>query len=730
MNARVSICTSVLNQSDFLKRMIESVRAQTFHAWELIVVDDGSTEDIKGLVEGFHDSRIIYVRFPENRGIPHGLNYAFTLATGDYLQPLSADEWISPDKLAVQVEYLDNHPNIGCVWGLPGKGEMGERPGWEQYHLKAHNRSRQAWIRTLLRLEQIPIGGASLLMRREIMQELGGFDPAFFHCSDLELFVRFFQKHEGRVLCYRWADADQPDNRLTAPSEDNTRRFQQDMQKLHEKHGIVLPPMTGRVTIGIPVYNMARYIGKALDSLMRQTFQDFDIIVLDDASTDELLPALAPYGDRINLVKFEENQGVHKAVNAMIALTETEFFVSLAADDWLEPTYLERCLAEFRADPFLEFVASQTDFYDEKEQLIPDGKHPIQGIPKIVNRPREMQLQALSYGNQYFGAGMYRTYAIKDVGGLNVSDGVLCDYDVYLKLLQRENIKIIEEPLTHTRIHDAQASVGQGKFTAQWLRDKYHEIKSRYYTPRPKVIIATPFYEMKAFSPYVASLQMTVQMLVRLGYDYEWWELSGDSYVDRAKNTLFTKFLEDPAATDLFMIDSDMQWNPQGFLTMLNLSEGVVMGTYPQKNIWEKYTAIPEMVEQDGKFHPIGRPLGNEEALIKAAYLAGGFLRIKRAVLEAYKEKYEEQYHYYDQGADPSAPERKYIEFFTCERGKMVEDGPVLRWGEDRVFGKRLAAIGIDFWIYPNVDLTHFGIKGWSGNYHKHLRQAAMELKQ
>src|SRR5882672_7329303 len=162
MGMRVSICCSVLNQSEYLRKMISSVIAQTFTDWELIIVDDGSTEDIKAVVDRYADSRLVYEKFPENRGIPHGLNHAFTMASGDYLQPLSADEWIWERKLEVQVAWMDDHPGIGCTWGMPWKGEMGERPQWEMLEWKAHNRSREAWIRTLLRLEDIPIGGASM----------------------------------------------------------------------------------------------------------------------------------------------------------------------------------------------------------------------------------------------------------------------------------------------------------------------------------------------------------------------------------------------------------------------------------------------------------------------------------------------------------------------------------------------------------------------------------------
>lgn len=705
--------------------MIASVRAQTFEDWELVLVDDGSTEDISAVVKEFNDPRIKYHRFPENKGIPHGLNYAFENAIGEFLQPLSADEWIEDEKLAVQVKYLDAHHDIGCVWGLPGTQAlgMGERPSWEQYALRAHNRSRESWIRTLLRLENIPIGGASMLMRTSCYKEIGGFDPDIFYCSDLEWFVRFFSKFEGRVLPYRWADADQPDTRLTAPKEDSAAKFQEDLKKVHAKHGIVLPPPVGRVTVGIPVRNMAKFIGKALDSLLAQTVQDFDVRVLDDASAGEspsLAEALFPYkekfGERLQFMRFEENLGIQEAHNQLVARCETEFYTCLAADDWIEPTFIEKCLSKFKADPFLEFVASQTDFVNEQGEPIPAGTHPSQAIPKAVNKTRELWLGQLYYGNHYFGVGMYRTYALQEIGGFNKGDEFLCDYDVYLKLLQRENIFVIEEPLTHTRIHEGNMSIG--KFTQKYLKELYSKIKRRYYAPRMKVIIATPFYEMRGFSPYISSLVNTVKMLTMIGIEHEYWDASGDSYVDRAKNTLMNKFLEDPDATDLILIDSDMQWNADAIVQILRLPEEVVVGSYPQKNAWGKWTSLPEWVkdEADGNLmHPIGRVLPDGTALIKSQFLAGGFMRIKRSALEKFRDKHT-QYRYYDSSADPSAPEREYVEFSTCE----VKDK--LRWGEDRVFGKRLQECGVEAWIYPNISFGHYGVKGWQGNFDQFLR--------
>lgn len=710
---RVSVCTSVLNQSEYLKRMIETVRAQTFEDWELVLVDDGSTEDIQKLVLDFNDPRIKLHVFLENKGIPHGLNWALEHAQGDFIQPLSADEWIEKDKFKVQVEFMDANPQIGCIWGLPGKGEMGERPLWEQNVLRAHNRSREAWIRTLLNLETIPIGGASMLMRRSCYEAIGGFDPQVFGASDLELFVRFFQRYEGMVLPYRWADADQPPTRLTAPTPELADRFMKDMTYVRAKHKIELPQVEGKVTVGIPVFNMANFIPDAIESVLKQTYQDFELLILDDASTDNLEEVLKKYTDpRIKLLKFDENRGTIQAINQMAARAEGLFYVSLAADDKIEPNFLEKALAEFKNDNWLEFVASQTDFIGPDGNTF-TGDHPFKNIPKAANKTREQWLQHMYYGNVYFGVGMYRTKTLKEVGGWS-NHGVLTDYEMYLKLLQRENIKIIHENLTHTRVHDGNKSLLKPE-EAKKLRQRYHDAKVPYYQPRMKVIIATPFYEMRGFSPYIQSLYYTGKMLTQLGIENEWHELSGDSYVDRAKNTITNKFLEDPDATDLFIIDSDMQWNPDAVLKILQLPEQIVMGSYPQKNAWDKWTSIPHLKEENGVMHPVGRVLQDGSALILAEFLSGGFIRMKRECLEKYRDHYKDLT-YSDASADPSCPERIYTEYYTCER----KDG--LRWGEDRVFGKRMKEIGIDGYIFPNISFGHYGIKGWMGNYDQALR--------
>lgn len=724
MQTRVSICTSVYNQSDLLKGMIESVVAQTFKEWELIIVDDGSTEDVKSVVTSFDDSRIRYFSFNENRGIPHGSNEAMSIACGEYASWLAADERISPTKLADQVEYLDSHPKVDAVWGMPGYfggqdlgKEFGPRPDWEQYTYRAHNRSNEAWLRTLITLDNIPLGTCSMLARRKVLKDLGPMDENLKAFSDHELYCRFFERgHIGVVLPHRWA--------IDVPSQGAHRTQEtvvKELEYVRNKHPIIVPKSSGKITVGIPCYNHARFLKETVESVLAQTKPVDEILILNDASTDNFeevaaeCVALAP--GIVKLMAFPENMGCQEAKSQMAFRAEGDFFVVLSADDTISPTFVEKCMERFELNPWLEFVATQTDFISEDGSPYTDRKNLIFQIPKASNRTREEWLQVLRGGNLYFGAGIYRTLAISDLGGWKKEFKIIDDYEMYLKLLQRENISIVEEDLTHTRVHGSnQSMAGMGKELQEQLPWLYHAARKPYYRQLMRVVIATPFYEVKAWSPYIASLVETIRLLSAVGIDWRFMELSGDSYVHRARNTMCDRFLSDPDNTDLFFIDSDMSWNPDAFVNMCILPDDIIGGSYPVKNGWDKWTSIPEMKESEGAYHYQGRDLGNGTALLKAHVLAGGFLRIKRHVLEKYREFHKDHW-YVEASTNPDKPQYRYTQFFASQKDA---DGQF--YGEDHWFSKRIREMGTQMMIYPDATITHFGVNGWSGNLDKWLK--------
>lgn len=221
-----------------------------------------------------------------------------------------------------------------------------------------------------------------------------------------------------------------------------------------------------------------------------------------------------------------------------------------------------------------------------------------------------------------------------------------------------------------------------------------------------KLIIATPFYEVKAFSPYIVSLLDSLRLLHELGIEWDYYELSGDSYVDRAKNSLVHKFLESDA-THILMIDSDMSWDVVGFGRIIKAALAgfeVVGAAYPCKNNWEFFGCVPNY-NAEGQL--LGKEIGDIR-LLDMWCMPGGFICYSRMAFERARPNLQ-TYHDKTAGID-------YLECFKCN---IEENGG--RVGEDVYFQLRYKEAGGIVWLEPDVTIRHFGVKAWEGNYHEFL---------
>jgi glycosyltransferase involved in cell wall biosynthesis len=138
---------------------------------------------------------------------------------------------------------------------------------------------------------------------------------------------------------------------------------------------------TPLISVIIPVYNGDRYIVQAVESALRQTFTNLEIIVVDDGSTDRTQQVLQPYFDRIRYI-YQENQGVAAARNIACQLAQGEFLAFLDADDYFLPSKLEKQLACFDHDPALDMVQTGWLMVDETGKDIFEMK-PWQQAPKL-----------------------------------------------------------------------------------------------------------------------------------------------------------------------------------------------------------------------------------------------------------------------------------------------------------------------------------------------------------
>lgn len=133
-----------------------------------------------------------------------------------------------------------------------------------------------------------------------------------------------------------------------------------------------------RVSIGLPVYNGERFLPEALDSLLAQTFTDFEVVISDNASTDgtqEICCTYVARDSRIRYFRNEENRGIAWNHNNVYFHSRGEYFHWIGHDDVVAPQYLERCVAILDKDPSIILCYSRSKGIDEHGQFFEDKHH-------------------------------------------------------------------------------------------------------------------------------------------------------------------------------------------------------------------------------------------------------------------------------------------------------------------------------------------------------------------
>ena len=145
-----------------------------------------------------------------------------------------------------------------------------------------------------------------------------------------------------------------------------------------------------KVSIGLPVYNGEKYLAQAIQSILDQTFIDFELIISDNASTDETAQICADFAARDRRVRyFRQEQNLGAAPNHQFTFFQAvgEYFKWSAHDDIMEPTWLERCVAVLDSHPEVQLAFPLSLLIDESDEVL--GKHPEYGGRLMSSRPSE-----------------------------------------------------------------------------------------------------------------------------------------------------------------------------------------------------------------------------------------------------------------------------------------------------------------------------------------------------
>jgi glycosyltransferase involved in cell wall biosynthesis len=179
----VSVLMPVYNGEKYLNEAIESILNQTYANFEFIILNDGSTDDSEAIILSYDDSRIVYIKNPDNYKLIKTLNIGFSMTKGKYIARMDADDISHPERFAKQVQFLEFNEDYGLV----GSGVNllnGENKCQLLYH------TDHASLKFALAF-YCPFIHPSVMLRKELVKGMDAvFDSNYVHAEDYELWTR------------------------------------------------------------------------------------------------------------------------------------------------------------------------------------------------------------------------------------------------------------------------------------------------------------------------------------------------------------------------------------------------------------------------------------------------------------------------------------------------------------------------------------------------------------
>lgn len=376
MRPTVSVVMPAYNAERHLRTCMDSVLAQTFRDFEFLILDDGSSDATRAIVESYDDPRIRFL--PMTHVGRNGVvcNTGLRLARGRYVARMDADDAWEPAKLARQVAFLDEHPEVGVVFThvqvIDGEGRpLTDHPLPFNAEVPAAEIGRRLLAGNFL-------CNPSAMLRKAVVDHLGGYHPLLRTVADWELWLRIAPHYGLHVIPepltrYRWHGANVS---KTTTAEEGRRcvTFARTMA------GMVaaLPARLGtapRDSVVVVAYNSMSTLGKCLiGAVQAAPPEGLELILVDNGSADDtpqllryLEHALAAGPVRLRVVLNLANEGFTHACNQGIALATGDRVLLLNPDAQLFPGAIARMRAHFAAGvgavgPTSDYVAGAQKF--------------------------------------------------------------------------------------------------------------------------------------------------------------------------------------------------------------------------------------------------------------------------------------------------------------------------------------------------------------------------------
>lgn len=479
-NPKVTILIPVYNGSNFIKQAIQSAINQTYKNIEILVINDGSTDNGKTekVIKEFGD-KVKYIK-KENGGVASALNLGIEEATGEYIAWLSHDDIYLPNKIEKEIKALEKLEDKNTI--IFSNFELIDENGITFSTTNfTKNIRKEKFCQGIYPVLKGAVNGCSILIPKICFEDAGYFKEELKTTNDYEMWIRLFSKYpsyfiEDAIIKYR-IHPNQDTNKnpvyisecnelwkniINSLSENTVKnwgfdifnvymtlyiqmknsKFNEAAKLAYEKAKSIYEKIIPKVSIAMPCYNSSKYLGKAIESILEQTYCNFELIIVDDKSTDNTMEQIKQYAEkdfRIKVLSNEFEKGVSGAMNTAIKHSTGQYFTRMDSDDISALTRIENQVNFLESNKKYGVCSVNISMIDELGNIYNENVYPDSKIPHewtflwtnpIPNAPC-----------------MYRTNIIKDNNILFSNLKTAEDYEFLSHIIVKNKVYMLPEAL-------------------------------------------------------------------------------------------------------------------------------------------------------------------------------------------------------------------------------------------------------------------------------------------
>lgn len=472
----VSAIVSTYNSEKFIRGCLEDLENQTIaDKLEIIVINSGSQENEETIVKEFQQryDNIKYIKTEQREGIYAAWNRAIKVARGTFLTNANTDDHHREDALEIMAETLLANPDVALAYGDQICTDTPNGTFANHHAIEMARRAEYCHERLLFGC----CVGSQPMWRKSLHTELGYFDDTLTCASDWDFWLRI-------SISSRYKFKHIPEFLGLYYYNENGIEHGRKIHSLYERYIVgkrygnpyisVIPLYTSKdnplVSVIMTVYNCAEYIGDAIESVLIQNYPKFELIIINDGSTDSTKEVISRYEDQRIRYFYQENAGMSNALNHAVRQARGQYIMPLDADDMMTADFIAAHLAEFEKHPDVDLVYCDVLLIDENSKPI-----------RIMNKPeyqdrRHLIRDLFRAGHPVvpFRLGIKRTVYDK-IGLYDEKLKVGMDYDMmrrFVKVGLKEHH--LSEPLHLRRMHADSLS---GNQSAQKAKCHFEVIK-------------------------------------------------------------------------------------------------------------------------------------------------------------------------------------------------------------------------------------------------------------